>query len=146
VGDRSDDNVLFETWRLARVASRAIDETIRGSGLTADEFAVYSVLSSGPRTPGELAEWLAAPATTVSSYIKRFERRGHVRRDPSADDGRSYRVALTRAGRSAHARAGTAFLTLLDDVRADLGPTEDKVHQALTDLRTILHASAVSRR
>jgi DNA-binding MarR family transcriptional regulator len=146
VGDRRDDNVLFEIWRLSRVATRAIDDTIRGSGLTADEFAVYSVLSAGPRTPGELAEWLAAPPTTVSSYIQRFERRGHVHREPSTEDGRSYQVALTPAGRAAHTRAGTAFLTLLDDVRAGLGPTEDQVHQAIRDLRTVLATRAGSRR
>ena len=139
MGDQRDDNVLFEIWRLSRVATRAIDDTIRGSGLTADEFAVYSVLSAGPRTPGELAEWLAAPPTTVSSYVKRFERRGHIRREPSTEDGRSYQVALTRSGRAAHASAGTAFLALLDDVRADLGPTQERAaHQALSDLRTAL--------
>jgi len=140
VGKRDDDNLLFEVWLLSRVTTRAIDEAIRDSGLTADEFAVYSVLTRHPCTPSELAGWLAAPPTTVSSYVKRFERRGHVRREPSAADGRSYQVALTQAGQDAHSRAGVAFLTLLDRVRSDLGPAEEHVHRAMSELRTALSA------
>lgn len=141
VGDH-DENLLFGVWLLSRVATRVIDEAIRDSGLTADEFAVYSLLCGGPRTPGELAGWLAVPPTTVSSYVKRFERRGHVRRRASPDDGRSYLLVLTPSGRAAHRRAGTAFLELLDSLRGDLGAAEERVQQALTELRTVLSTRA----
>ena len=31
----------------------------------------------------------------MSSYVKRFEKRGHVVREPNPDDGRSYLIRLT---------------------------------------------------
>lgn len=131
-------NVLFELWLASRAATSVLDEALAPSGLTADEFAVYSVLSAGPLTPSEVAEWVSAPLTTVSSYVKRFERRGHVRRVPNPDDGRSYRVQLTRAGVRAHERAGSAFLPVLDEVRRALGRTEGPVRAALASLQGTL--------
>ena len=53
---------------------------------------------------------MAAPATTVSSYVKRLEPRGHVERAPNPDDGRSYLLHLTDAGRVAHTDAAEHFL------------------------------------
>ena len=100
-------NVLFDVWLVSRATTAMLDETLRPSGLDADEFAVYSVLASGDgMTPSDLAQWMSAPATTVSSYVKRFEARGHVQRAPHPDDGRSYLLQLTAAGRRVHCEAG----------------------------------------
>jgi DNA-binding MarR family transcriptional regulator len=74
----------------------------------------------------------------VSSYVARFERRGHVERVPSVADGRSYRVALTPAGRAAHERAGVEFLGLLDRVEGVLGEDRIAVQEALRALRAAL--------
>ena len=96
------DNVLFDVWLVSRATTALLDEALRGSGLDSDEFAVYSVLASTEHmTPTELARWMSAPPTTVSSYVKRFEQRGHIVRTPNPDDGRSYRLSLTPAGRRA---------------------------------------------
>jgi DNA-binding MarR family transcriptional regulator len=84
--------------------------------------------------PTDLAHWMSAPATTVSSYVKRFEQRGHVQRDPNPDDGRSYRVALTVAGRRAHAEAGDLFRPVLNEITRRLGDDVLKTHQRLQAL------------
>lgn len=86
-----------------------IDTAIERSGLNADEFAVYPTLAAGDGvTLTELAQWMAAPMTTVSSYVKRFERRCQVERVHNPDDRRSYRLQLTAAGRDVHRAAGAA--------------------------------------
>ena len=64
---------------------------------------------------------MAAAPTTVSSYVKRFERRGHISRIPNAEDGRSYRVQLTAAGRDAHRHAGDLFAPILTNTEDTLG-------------------------
>ena len=138
----ASSNVLFDLWLLSRTANRVIGEATRAGRLSADDFGVYSLLAAGPLTPTELAYWVDAPATTVSSYVARFERRGHVQRMPSAADARSYRVALTPAGRAAHERAGVAFLELLDSVEKAVekavGPDRAAVREALHTLRRAL--------
>ncbi len=127
-------NVLFEVWLVSRAVNSLLDTALEPSGLTADEFAVYSVLRTGPLTPSALADWMAAPLTTVSSYVKRFERRGHVRRLDNPDDRRSYRLTLTSQGRRAHERAGMRFLPVLDAVQSALGSSESTVERSLKAL------------
>lgn len=131
-------NVLFDAWLLSRSVYRLIDVAIEESGLDADEFAIYSVLASGEGlTPSELAQWMAAAPTTVSSHVKRFERRGHISRIPNADDGRSYRVRLTATGRAAHQHAGELFAPILANIEDTLGARADEAHARLL---TVLHA------
>ena len=126
------DNVLFDVWLVSRATTALLDEALRGSGLDSDEFAVYSVLASTEHmTPTELARWMSAPPTTVSSYVKRFEQRGHIVRTPNPDDGRSYRLSLTPAGRRAHQIAGTLSLPVLDTVRDRIGDAASDTHLRL---------------
>lgn len=136
-------NVLFGVWLVSRATSAIIDEAVGSSGLDADEFAVYSVLASGDgMTPTELARWMAAPSTTVSSYVKRFEKRGHVQRVPNPADGRSYRVRLTEAGRKTHRAAGEAFLPVLDEVTQRLGDTGPETIAQLQALHEVVASVA----
>ena len=133
-------NVLFDAWLVSRAANAQLDDALVASGLTADEFAVYSVLSHEPLTPTELAAWMSAPLTTVSSYVKRFEARGHVTRLPNADDRRSYRLTLTEDGAAVHQRAGQRFLPGLQAVEAALGGDTAAVRRALASLRAALES------
>lgn len=134
-------NVLFDVWLVSRATTALVDDAVRASGLNADEFAVYSVLASTDgMTPTELAHWMAAPPTTVSSYVKRFERRGHVRRVPNPGDGRSYRLQLTADGRAAHLAAGELFLPVLEEVTRRVGRGVPDTHRRLRDLHQIVAA------
>lgn len=128
-------NVLFDVWLVSRSVQAVIDEAIGPVGLDADEFAVYSVLAANDgMTPTALARWMAAPPTTVSSYVKRFQRRGHVERVTNPEDGRSYMVQLTAAGRQAHADAGDRFAPVLAEVEERLGTEVDEIHRRLREL------------
>jgi DNA-binding MarR family transcriptional regulator len=132
-------NVLFDVWLVARAVTGALDTALAPTGLTADEFGVYSVLSSSDvMTPTELARWMAAPPTTVSSYVKRLEGRGHVVRERNPDDGRSYVLRLAPTGRAAHRAGGQAFLPVLQRVVSALGRDEPAVRRALESLRVAI--------
>jgi DNA-binding MarR family transcriptional regulator len=129
-------NVLFDVWLVSRAVTGALDAALAPTGLTADEFGIYSVLTTADSmTPSELARWMSAPPTTVSSYVKRLEARGHIERERNPDDGRSYVLSLTPAGRRAHQAAGARFLPVLDHVVSSLGPKEPGVRRALAALR-----------
>jgi DNA-binding MarR family transcriptional regulator len=135
-------NVLFDVWLVSRSVNGLLDSALADSGLSADEFAIYSVLRKGSLTPTQLAHWMSAPMTTVSSYIKRFESRGHLRREGNADDRRSYRVLLTEAGLAAHQRAGAMFLPVLGAVELSLGQATDAVRDSLSLLEVSLRQVA----
>lgn len=132
-------NILFDVWLVSRAVNALIDDAIRTAGLDADEFAIYSVLaSSDVVTPTELAHWMSAPTTTVSSYVKRFEQRGHVERVANPDDGRSRLIRLTAAGRRVHRRAGELFTPVLSDVEERVGHRASATHQQLQGLHQIV--------
>jgi DNA-binding MarR family transcriptional regulator len=125
-GEIRDEGVdlTFLMWLTARGTTALMDATVAAAGLTGDEFAVYSILaSSETTTPSTLSRWMAAPPTTVSSYVKRFETRGHVSRVPNPDDRRSYRIVLTEAGKAAHHSAHNAFRPVRDALVRALGET-----------------------
>jgi DNA-binding MarR family transcriptional regulator len=136
-----DENVdvTFMVWLTYRATADLIDAALAPTGLDGDEFAIYSVLTASPSiTPTELARWMAAPPTTVSSYVKRFEARGHVRREPNPADRRSYRIKLTPAGRRAYRAAAALFIPLRARIANSLGDREDGVREALIALRAAL--------
>jgi len=126
-------------WLTSRATTDLVDAALAPAGLNGDEFAIYSVLNAAPSiTPTELARWMAAPPTTVSSYVKRFEARGHVKREPNPNDRRSYRIELTPEGRRAHRDASALFMPLRSRVEGGLGDREKHVREALLTLRTVL--------
>jgi DNA-binding MarR family transcriptional regulator len=132
-------DVTFMVWLTSRATTDLVDGALAPAGLDGDEFAIYSVLNAAPSiTPTELARWMAAPPTTVSSYVKRFEARGHVRREPNPADRRSYLIELTAEGRRTHRAASALFNPLRTRVAAGLGDREQDVREALVALRTVL--------
>ena len=129
-------NVLFDIWLVSRATAGLLDAVLAPTGLSADEFGVYSALTSADSlTPTELARWMSAPPTTVSSYVRRLIARGHLERERNPSDGRSFDLRLTEAGRAAHAAAGARFLPALDAVVAALGAHQPEVRRALAVLR-----------
>lgn len=132
-------DVTFMVWLTSRATADLLDSALAPTGMDSDEFAVYSVLSAAPSiTPTELARWMAAPPTTVSSYVKRFEARGHVDREPNPADGRSYRITLTPAGRRAHRAAAELFMPMRTRVEDGLGTRATDVRDALLLLRSVV--------
>jgi DNA-binding MarR family transcriptional regulator len=142
----ADENVLFALWSVGRATTGLLDDMLAPAGLDADEFAMYSLLLARDQvTPTELARWASAPPTTVSSYVKRFEKRGHVQRVPHPTDGRSYSIRLTDAGRATHRLAAERFLPAVEAVDAALGSAGEPVLQALQQLRSAVGVAAAQR-
>lgn len=134
-----DVDVLFLVWLVARSTEDLIDGVLDAAGLSADEYAVFSMLrATGGTTPTELARWMAAPPTTVSACLKRFTARGLVTRVPNPDDGRSSLVRLTAAGLRTHDAARSRFGPVRDDVVDRLAGDHLAIADALTTLRTVV--------
>lgn len=141
-GTHKDGTLLFEVWLVANSTRALLDGALRASGLSADDFALYSALARpGGITPTELASLMALPPTTVSSIVRRLERRGHVCRTPNPGDARSYRIELTRHGHAAHSRAGELFLPVLGDVEASLGIPVSQAENVLRLIEAAVRAA-----
>lgn len=86
--------------------ARRFDRLFAPLGLTNGQFSMLMALS-GPWTPrlGELAEFLAMDATTMTAAAKTLEKRGLLALIADETDARARRPALTEAGRSIIAQA-----------------------------------------
>jgi DNA-binding MarR family transcriptional regulator len=130
---------LFLVWIVSRSTEDLLSTVLAPLGLTGDELALYSILAAAPGiTPGELSRWMAAPATSVSSYVKRLENRGHVTRQPDPTDRRSYGIHLTLAGRRVHQSAQELFVPVRNQVIEELGDQEGAVRETLLRLRNVV--------
>ncbi len=130
---------LFMVWLVARSTEDLLDTVLAASGVHGDEFAIYSILAASPGiTPSDLSRWMAAPPTSVSSYVKRLEARGHLTRRPHPKDRRSYHIHLTPAGQRTHQAAIELFRPIRAQVIASLGDQDHRVQKSLLRLRSIV--------
>lgn len=132
--------LLFDIWVVANSTRALLDRVLRPSGLTAEEFALYSALRSRDgTTPTQLAALMGLPPTTVSSVVGRLESRGHIQRFPNPPDARSYQIRLTPAGRATHKAATKLFAPVLGEV-------QDALTVPLDEARTVLVVIAAAVR
>ena len=112
--------VLLDLWLVGHEMSALLDEALAASGLSADDFGLYSLLRGwGPVTPSQISRWTGMRPTTVSVALKRLNGRGHADQAPNPQDGRSYLVGLNAAGEAAHQAAAPLFLAAME--RFDAG-------------------------
>jgi DNA-binding MarR family transcriptional regulator len=93
----------FLPYRVARLDDRLLiknsDLQVGRHRLTTQEWKVLSIVAdSGPVTPAEIRRRSTQDKSTISWSIKRLEQRGFLVKKPTADDGRTFRVALGGAG------------------------------------------------
>jgi DNA-binding MarR family transcriptional regulator len=133
-------SVLFDLWLINHLLSDALDGVLtEHSGLNGEEFGFYSLLRRfGPLPSGQISRWTAMRPTTVSTWVRRLQQRGHVEQRSNPADGRSRLVSLTAAGEDAHAVAAETFFAATRTLSAALGPEEQRQRISLQRLDAAL--------
>ena len=72
-------------------------------GLTVAQAAALEALAEGPTRLSDLGRRLGIAPSTLTRNLARLEASGLVEREEDTEDGRSFRVRLSRAGRRAAA-------------------------------------------
>jgi DNA-binding MarR family transcriptional regulator len=107
---RSTLSLLYDLFVANQRVRALLADAMEGTGLRADEYAVYSaVYDLGPLPPSALARALGMPPTTVTHYLDAMRAAGHVRESRNPVDGRSYLIRLSPAGLAAHRQANAGF-------------------------------------
>ncbi len=95
--------ILGRAYRIAALAGRPIAAVFERHGLDRGEFDVAATLmrTGAPHelTPTDLYRELMISSGGLTHRLKRLEARGLIERVKSPDDGRSWTVRLTAAGR-----------------------------------------------
>jgi DNA-binding MarR family transcriptional regulator len=140
-----ETSLLFDVFALGQAVGRLLAEAMRGGPLSPSEYAVYSaIFELEAATPTQLAKRLGMRLTTFADHARGIERRGHARRIAHPTDGRSYRIALTGEGMSAHRAANAQFEAAhAAFARASRVPIDD-AKAMLAELRDAADRVAVS--
>ena len=108
--DRLRTSLPHAVVRLFRHVNRVHNRLLKAAGVTAEQAHVLMLLDAlGPMTIGELQRLLALSSPTLTGAIDRLEAQDLVRRTPSPDDRRAFRVeALLTSRQRAKIDAATA--------------------------------------
>lgn len=96
-------NIWSLNYRLLMSVLTGVAPDIAKLGLEPKELFVLAEMDAHPH-PAELAGVLSLPKPTVTSYLKRLEAAGFVRREIDSADLRRHRLILTPEGRKTMAR------------------------------------------
>ena len=132
---RADVSLLFDFFVAGQRVRRVLADGMAGSGMRADEYAVYSLLfMHGPLTATEIARQLGLPLSTALDYLKAIGEAGHLQRTRHPVDGRAVQVALNSRGVAAQARANTHWELVRKQVEGSLRMPKGEVRAALQAL------------
>jgi DNA-binding MarR family transcriptional regulator len=138
-------NFAFSLFISSGLLGRLFEEEFRRTRVRTTEFGLLSAIGlPGGVTPTALAEQLGVPPTTLSARIRALEQRRYVRRIRNVDDGRSYRLELTPAGRRAWERGWPALRAVLARTEEQLDVPIDDLEETLVELERALRAALAS--
>ncbi len=128
-----DQCLCLAAQRAARKLARRFDRLFAPLGLTNGQFSMLVALSGQwqPRM-GELAEFLAMDATTMTAAAKTLEKRGLLQLIPDQTDARARRPVLTEAGRVLVGQAAPLWRAEHGKLHAEMAET-----QASTDPKAL---------
>jgi DNA-binding MarR family transcriptional regulator len=142
---------LLLVYALFQQTDRLLEEHMVNARMAGGSYAVYSVIAAEePVTPTRLAEILGMPPTSLSYQIRQMHERGHLRRVPNPQDGRSVLLKLTPKGRRIVAQAQVGFAAAIASFRHELDTDEPDLLRHLEAMsaaleRAISAASGYSR-
>ena len=110
-----------------------VGRELEADGVEPDTYAVLSLIGArGAVRLTDFAHELGLPLTTMSDAVRRLEARGHVRRRPNPDDGRSFLFELTARGDREWRRGWGALERVNEQLRQHVDFDEMRI--ALTSL------------
>ena len=131
----------FLPYRVARLDDRLLIKNsnlhIGRYRLTTKEWKILSIIAAyGPLTPAEIRRRSTQDKSTISWSIKRLEQRAFLVKKPALGDGRTFQVALGKAGWAYYDAIVPKARALERDVLKALTPVELKEFRRLVEKLT----------
>ncbi len=109
---------------------------IKEMGLTVTQFDIVATLGNQPpMTCKELGNKTLVSKGTMTGVLERLEAKGLIDKFPNTEDGRSYKIGLTKAGEKLFKRVFPEHIEYLGKAFGKLSKNE--LEQAVTVLRNI---------
>jgi DNA-binding MarR family transcriptional regulator len=120
-----DRRLLFVLHRATRAAVGRANARLARAGVSVAQLATLSHLGEHPGcTMTDIASLLDLNKSAASGMLRRLERAGLVRREPSPDDARASLFHVTAEGQEARRRAGPTFRAFMSELTGGLRERE----------------------
>ena len=140
-----DRHLFLQLATASQYVGQVIDRELEEIGHPAYLLALLThIRDHAPVTPSKLSAASGMPMTTLRDNIQRLVDRRLVRRMTNSDDGRSYLLVLTAAGKRTIQAADPALLRAYLAVERRLGRPLEDYQQTLDDVIEAL-AGALNR-
>ena len=114
---------------------------VKTLGLTTTQFDILATLGNQPpMTCKELGEKTLILKGTMTGVLERMALKGLIEKIPNQEDGRSYKIGLTKSGEKLFKQVFPAHLKYLEQAFSQL--SEQELQQAvkvLQTIKTVLH-------
>lgn len=135
-------SILLELYVLSQLGGTLLRAELEAAGVEVDSFGFVSTIAIlEPPTPSQLAAELGLPLTTVSDSVQRLVDRGYVRRERNPEDGRSFLIHLTDAGRAMARDASPAVRAAQRRIAAQLDRPIGEVRALLEELERAMRTA-----
>jgi DNA-binding MarR family transcriptional regulator len=127
-------SLLLDLYAAHHKAGQLVERAVQRIGTTADDYAFISIVGGRePVTPTEISREFGLSLSTVLFRANRSAERGHVERVSNPQDGRSFLLRLTPAGRKIHDRAGR-------QLRRAVAALEERLDVPAAEIQQVLRA------
>jgi DNA-binding MarR family transcriptional regulator len=137
--------LLYQLFLTNQSARRFMRAALAGTGMTGEEYALYSYLyGNGPRTLSQAARDFGLAVTTVATMLAPHFESGELERLPHPTDRRARLIALTDKGRQRMDVAIPAYTAAYQDLVRTLearGGDTEAVFEALERLRAAVNGA-----
>ncbi len=122
--------------RSSRALTQYYEQALRPLGLRSSQFTVLQALSLvGETTQGRLGQTLAMDSTTLTRTLEIMDRQGWIAK-LQGQDRRSWRLSLTKSGKSKFKRALPSWQEVQSRLQSQLGSDRWETLLNLTNLVT----------
>ena len=129
-------SLLLDVYATFHKSGQLVDRACEGTGITPEDFAFVSIIGGRePVTPTEIAREFGLSLSTVLFRATRNVELGFVERVANPDDGRSFLLRLTPAGKAAWARAGKNLHRIVESLTRRLDRPASEIQEALRALQ-----------
>jgi DNA-binding MarR family transcriptional regulator len=139
--------IMLTAWTTAHRIEELMTLELAAQGERTTQFALLSMTQLlEPVTPTRLAAEMGLAPATLSDRLRELFDLGHVRRQPNPDDGRSYVISTTAAGRRVLDRAQPAVRRAYDALFEELSVGFREIEASIDELNRALDAALEKRR
>jgi DNA-binding MarR family transcriptional regulator len=136
MADQPERSLLLDVYAAYHKSGQIVEAAVEGTGIGPEDFAFVSIVGiREPVTPTAISREFGHSLSTVLFRAARNVDHGFVERIENPDDGRSFLLRLTPAGRDAWRRAATNLWVVVESLEARLSRPTAEIQQVLRELQ-----------